>query len=496
MKYTPTIGIEIHVQLNTISKMFCGSKNADEEAPNSHTCPICMGHPGTLPVLNKAALDKGVMAALALEAAVQPTSKFDRKHYFYPDLPKGYQISQYDEPLAKDGKVTIHFENKEKEIRIERLHLEEDSAKMTHMSDGTTVVDFNRSGAPLAEIVSKPDMHSASEAKLFAQTLRTLLIYAEVTDGNMKKGHMRFDVNVSLALPKSKKLGKRVEIKNINSFKGLEQAIEYEIRRQSKLLDEGGEIVQETRGWDDDGLQTISQRSKEEAQDYRYFPEPDLPPLTFTQAEIKSYKKRLPELPHQKMKRFEEEYGLKHMDATMLINNPEISNFFEHSMSELQEWFESVNAPEDDEKIWKENGRKLTRLVLGWLTTELARLMNAQGITIKQQKITPENFGEFITLIYENKVNSTAAQTILKAMFETGIDPSHAMQEMNLEQVSDEGELEGVVDEVLHEEDKTVQDYKNGKQNALMYLVGKVMKKMKGKANPKMVTDILKKKLK
>lgn len=509
--YEATIGIEVHVQLKTKSKMFCACANTDTDAskPNTHICPICMGHPGTLPVLNKKALEFGIIASHALEAEVQPLSKFDRKHYFYPDLPKGYQISQYDEPLALGGHVTLfRTGGKDIAIRITRLHLEEDAAKLIHMESGDTLADFNRAGAPLAEIVSEPDMHTPQEAREFAQELRQLLMYTHVTDGNLKKGHMRFDANVSLmpasaSKTKSKakgkgamKLGQRVEIKNINSFSGLEAALSFEIKRQTRLLENGESVAHETRGWDDNKKQTVSQRSKETTADYRYFPEPDLPPLELDEKYVQHLKTHLPELPPARRARFMEEYALSYADAKMLADNAEMGEFFGETISELRSWLNSLeNSEGSDDEIWQASGKKLTRLVLGWITSELVKLMNAADMDWKALKVTPENFAEFITLIYENKVNSSAAQVILAEMFTTGIDPSQAMAEKNLEQVSDEGALGAAVDEVIAEEKGPVEQYRAGKTNVLMYLVGKVMKKMQGKANPQMVTDILREKL-
>src|SRR3990167_4385317 len=505
--YEATIGIEVHVQLKTKSKMFCACKNADTDAakPNTHICPICLGHPGTLPVLNKKALEFGIIASHALEAEVQPLSKFDSKHYFYPDLPKGYQISQYDEPLALGGHVTLYRPGADDVIvHITRLHLEEDAAKLMHTASGDTLIDFNRGGTPLAEIVSEPDMHTPQEAKEFVQELRQLLVYTHVTDGNLKKGHMRFDANVSL-LPASagktkgkgaKKLGQRVEIKNINSFSGLEAALTFEIKRQARLLENGETVTHETRGWDDAKKQTYSQRSKETSADYRYFPEPDLPPLELDEKHVQHLKTHLPELPAARRTRFMEEYTLSYADAKMLADNADMGEFFGATISELRSWLNSLeNSEGSDDEIWQASGKKLTRLVLGWITTELVKLMNAADMDWRALKITPENFAEFIALIYENKVNSSAAQGILADMFTTGIDPSQAMAEKNLEQVSDVDALGAAVDEVVAEESGPVEQYRAGKTNVLMYLVGKVMKKMKGKANPQMVTDILRKKL-
>lgn len=492
--WEPVIGIEIHVQLKTESKMFCGSKNADEDTPNTHVCPICLGHPGTLPVLNKKALQKALLAACALGAEIQPSCKFDRKHYFYPDLPKGYQISQYDEPLARGGRMNFFSDGKEKSIPLERIQMEEDTAQLIHNRD-TTLMDFNRAGTPLIEIVTEPKITTAQEAKLFAKELRLRLIYTGVTDGNMKKGHLRFDTNVSVH-KKSEPLGTRVEIKNVNSFRSLEQAITYEIERQKKLLEQGETVSPETRGWNDEQRITYVMRSKEAVQDYRYFPEPDIPPLLFEPEKIERIRKELPEMPHTRKKRFIKEYGLTERDAQILIEDPALSEFFENTISELRSWLDSLDTTEgSDEEIWIANRKKLTKFVIGWLLSEVLKLANAAQISIRQSKITPENFAEFITLLYERKINSSAGQVILAEMFRIGIDPSQCMEEKNLEQVSDVTALEKAVQEVIQEESKGVRDYEAGKAQALMFLVGKVMKKTQGKANPQLVTDIIRKTL-
>lgn len=496
MLYEPVIGLEIHTQLKTQSKMFCSCKNTEADEPNTNVCPICMGHPGTLPAVNEKAIQLGILASLALNAEVCPECKFDRKHYFYPDLPKGYQISQYDEPLALGGYVMLDELGRKQKIELERLHLEEDAAKSIHTSDGKTLIDFNRAGAPLMEIVTKPVMNSWQEVKLFAQELRTMLIYVGATEGNLKKGQMRFDVNVSLREQGTAKLGNKVEIKNINSFKSLEGVIQYEIQRQEALLRGGKEVVTETRGWNDESGETVAHREKEGSDDYRYFPESDIPPLQFTEDEIERCRRKLPEMPYERRMRFKDEYELSYHDAEFLTNEPGLGDFFEKTMSELESWINSLDSTEgSDEQIWRANRKKLTKLVLGWLTSELLKLMNIDGKSIHEIKIIPENFAEFLTLLYENRINSTAGQMILAAMYKTGIDPSQAMQEMNLEQVNDVSTLETAVTEIIAEEQKVVGDYLGGRDQALMYLVGKVMKKMQGKANPQIVTDILREKL-
>lgn len=499
MIYEPTIGLEIHVQLNTQTKMFCSCQRLDPDSAeaNSAICPICLGHPGTLPTLNREAVKLAVMTGLALKGEIQPKTKFDRKHYFYPDLPKGYQISQYDEPIIRGGELTLVTPSGEKTIHFERMHLEEDAAKLIHTADGTTSVDHNRAGTPLLEMVTKPEITNPEEAKIFAETLHNLLVGIRVTEGVMKKGHMRFDVNISVKEKSAEKLGTKVEIKNLNSFRSLLAALNYEIQRQTARREKGETILQETRGWDEASQKTLSQRVKEGAEDYRYFPEPDLPPLLFTAEDIAFAKKYLPELPSVRQQRAMDEFALSSQDAALLAKDPNLFRYFEQTISELRSWLNSLDSTAgSNEEIWAKDGKKLTRLVFGWLTSEILKHMNIDGKKIQEIKITPEDFAEFITLIHQNKVNSSAAQIILGEMYKTGSDPSQILAEKNLEQVHDEGALEKTVEEVMAEETGPVAQYRAGKVNVLMYLVGKIMKKMKGKANPQMVTDMLREKLK
>ena len=495
MKYQPIIGLEIHAELKTESKMFCSCKNDSlEKRPNFNICPICLGHPGTLPVINKKAVDYVIKAGLSLNCKILRFCKFDRKNYFYPDLPKGYQISQYDLPLCENGYLKVCG----KKIRIRRIHLEEDTGKLIHLENQNySLIDFNRAGVPLMELVTEPDIRSPKEAKEFAKELQLILRYLEISDADMEKGQMRVEANISLISARAKfaqisefsKLGTKVEIKNLNSFKAVERALEYEIQRQTDILDSDEEVIQETRGWDDKRQRTISQRKKEEAHDYRYFPEPDLPPLRFTERYIKKIALEIPELPNQKRERFKKEYNLPEHDIEILVRNKELANYFENVVSEipLTEEFEK-NIPVN----------KLYKLTANYLITEVLGISGDSEIShfILPKKITAENFAEFIVLVYKGAVSSTGAQRLLKEMFITGDDPTHIIQEKDLSQLSDRNRLEEIVKKVIENNSQAIDDYKKGKQNALQFLIGKTMKETKGKANPQVVKEILEEKLK
>jgi len=522
--YSPIIGLEIHAELKTKSKMFCNCDNdAEGKPPNATVCEVCTGQPGTLPVPNGQAIDWAILTGLALNCKIAKQTKFDRKNYFYPDLPKNYQISQYDMPLANKGYLYIRSDDPEaitdKKIDITRIHLEEDTGKLTHpKASKKSQVDFNRSGTPLMELVTEPDIASSLEAKNFCQEFQKILRYLNVSNADMEKGEMRCEANISVqeagkwrkkgseVIPVGKyKLNPKVEIKNLNSFKAVERAIEYEIKRQTKLIKEGraSEIVQETRGWDETKGTTFSQREKESAHDYRYFPEPDIPPLKITKKKADELKKDLPELPHPKRLRFIEQYGFKYPDATILVSDPDFADYTEQVMAELRVWLMAAEGTKGSEdEIWGANREKVAKLVSGWLINKLGALINEGGQTFAhlheedKLKITPENFAEFITLIYESRLNSTAAQEVLAIMFKKGSDPSHIMSEKDLTQVSDEKDLDVIITKVIDKNPEPVTQFKNGKEGAIMYLVGQVMKLTKGKANPQVVQKMLKDKLK
>lgn len=524
MKYTPIIGLEVHLQLNTKSKMFCSCSNTGETAlPNTTICPICTGQPGALPVINKQAVKNVIAAGLALECQIPEQVKFDRKNYFYPDLPKGYQISQYDLPIAINGKITVRLdEDTEKLFRIKRIHLEEDTAKLVHEGNDS-LVDYNRSSSPLMELVTEPDMRSAQEARAFCQELQKIFRFLNISDADMEKGHMRCEANISI-LPEGEEvlddlsnLGTKVEIKNLNSFRSVEKAIEYETKRQAEVIEKGGKLEQETRGWDEDKQETYSQRIKEEAADYRYFPEPDLPPLRFGYdtdedgiIDVRKIQATLPELPAKKRDRFMHEHGFDFQTATILADDKHLGGFAENVISELEVWvvqsLKEGTTPLLQEKLSKgvqsSSGSKdidfdkikpeLIKLVSGWLTSKLMALLKEHEIGIANTRITPENFAEFITIIYLGKINSSAAQKVLNHIFETGQDPSQIIAEQGLEQVDDDEALNEMAKQIIESNPSQVEEYKSGKEALLQYFIGQMMKESKGKANPGKASQIFK----
>ena len=494
MNLEPVIGLEIHIQLKTKSKMFCGCDNTGEaQPPNTTICPICLGHPGTLPVLNNQALKFGVLAGLALNCKIPDHSKFDRKNYFYPDLPKGYQISQYDEPVAIKGSLEIEG----KKVGITRLHLEEDAAKLMHGSDGkSSFVDFNRAGTPLAEIVTEPDIKSPQAARSFLQELRLIMRYLGVSDADMEKGHLRCDANISLRPVGETKFYPKTEIKNVNSFRSVERALEYEIARQTKSWEEGAPPAKNTtRGWDDVKQVTIAMREKEAAHDYRYFPEPDLPELDLTELAARM-SKTLPELPRERRERFQKEYYFSPEDARTLTEDKELGDFAEETISELKEWLSSLPEIEGSgEEVWVREGKKVSKLVSGWLISKLGGILSETKMELKDSKINPENFAEFITLLYANKMSSTGGLAVLKVMMDTGAEPEEVLEDKGLGQISSESELSPVVDRVLTHNPDQVTQYKAGKTQVLQFLKGVVMKETGGRANPEVTERLLKEKI-
>jgi aspartyl-tRNA(Asn)/glutamyl-tRNA(Gln) amidotransferase subunit B len=474
-EYNPTIGLEIHAELKTKTKMFCDSLNDPEEKhPNVNVCPVCMGHPGTLPVANKQAIEHVIKVGLALEGKPNERSRFDRKNYFYPDLPKAYQISQSGQPLMMGGSL--------RGVKINHIHLEEDAGKLVHDTSGATLVDYNRAGVPLMELVTEPDLHSAEDAVAFMKELQLILRYLGVSDADLEHGQMRADANISIS--PNDKLGTRAEVKNLNSFKSVFQAINYEIKRQTEMLEKGESVHQETRGWDDAKQKTTSQRSKEESQDYRYFPEPDLPSFETSVFEPEKLKKLLPELPTEKRVRFMNEYGLNEKQVELLIVEPNLAIFFEEAISELK------GEPMESGVIEKGGG-----LLFNYLTSDLRGLMNISGITFKELKIRPEHLANLVTLIYTDKITSRQAKDMLAKMFETGADPEEIMKSENIGISSDEGEIEAVVFAVIGENHAAVADYHNGKTASLQFLIGKAMSKLKGKARPDMLKDLFERNL-
>jgi len=474
MDYEPVIGLEVHVHLKTKTKAFCGCSTEFGKEPNSCVCPVCLGFPGSLPVLNKVALDYAIKVALALNCKVQGYTKFDRKNYFYPDLPKNYQISQYDLPLSKDGFLDIYLQDKFKRIGIQRVHIEEDAGKLIHKDD-VSLVDFNRSGIPLLEIVSEPHINSAQESYEYLTTLKSIIQYLGVSDCDMEKGSLRCDANISVKKKGAQELGTKTELKNMNSFKAVKDALAFEIERQSELLNSGKTVVHETRLWDAKELKTISMRTKEEAKDYRYFPEPDLAPFVIKTDKIEDIRKTIPELPREKMLRFIKEYGLSEYDAKILINSREGADYAQNCIEIY---------PDKDKKI-----------VVNWITGPLLSEANNRNCGLSDLKVSPKDLVELVNSVEKQEISNLSAKSVLTEMIETGKPPTSIIKDKNLIQISDSDILNDIAQKAIEENPDSVNDYKCGKTNALMFLVGQAMKKSKGKANPKTIQEILKRRL-
>lgn len=504
MKLEPVIGLEIHIQLKTRTKMFCGcATHATAVAPNTNICPICMGHPGTLPVPNEQAVSWAVLTGLALNGTIAKTSKFDRKHYFYPDLPKGYQISQFDMPIMEGGYLDIHVPKNEREdvrIGITRLHLEEDAAKNIHdAASKKTYVDYNRGGTPLVEIVSEPDFRTPAEAKAFLQELRLIARYLDISNADMEKGHLRCDANISLreldeaGNLKSTDLNPKIEVKNLNSFKMVERALEHEIQRQTKLWEAGTPPnVQATRGWDNDKQVTVEQRVKEESADYHYFPDPDLPIMDLTKI-TEGAKGSIPELPVARRRRFVDEYQLNLLDTKQICEDPALANYTELVFSELFAWIKSQPELIDSaEEVIAKEQKRLAKLVAGWLLTKLGGIMKAHAIDIRILKVTPENFAEFITLLATGKLSSKNGMVVLEDMVLNGSDPSHVMEDKRLGKLEDEGLIAEAVMNVIKNHPDEVARYKAGKTELMKFFIGMVLKETEGNADPGIASNILK----
>jgi aspartyl-tRNA(Asn)/glutamyl-tRNA(Gln) amidotransferase subunit B len=475
-EYEPVIGLEVHAELRTRSKMFCSCAVVDSVSapPNTAVCPVCTGMPGTLPVVNQMAVEYGIRVALALGCTVNPVSIFARKNYFYPDLPKGYQISQYEEPLAVNGKLVIQTSEGERTIRVRRVHLEEDTGKLTHVNGGS-LVDLNRAGVPLLEIVSEPDMRSVEEARAYAESLREILRYLEVNSGDMEKGVIRFEANISVRPQGADVLNTRVEIKNLNSFRALERATAFEIARQSKIMANGEIVEQETLGWNDVKETTYSQRSKEDAHDYRYFPEPDLPPLVVDESWLERVRAELPELPRARYQRFVEQYGLTAYDAGVLTADKAIAEYFEAAVnpkSQIENQKSSIVNPKS---------------VANWMTGDLFSLMNQAGITVAGLKVRPEALAELVGLVAAGEINQSTGKIVLTEMFQSGVSAAEIVEARGLKQVSDESLLAKLVKQVLDENPEQVASFKAGKETVANWLFGQVMRKAAGKANPQVV---------
>jgi aspartyl-tRNA(Asn)/glutamyl-tRNA(Gln) amidotransferase subunit B len=474
-KYEAIIGLEVHAQLKTKSKMFCACATSINETPNTIICPVCTGQPGTLPVVNKAAVEMAVKTGLALHGVIQKKSVFARKNYFYPDLPKGYQISQHELPLCRGGFINIKTDGKTRRISITRVHMEEDAGKLLHDigHEERSHVDFNRCGVPLIEIVSGPDMRTPEEGGAYLKKLRNILVYLDVCEGNLQEGNFRCDANVSIRPLGSKKFGTRTELKNLNSFKAVEKALAYEIERQSKLLDGGKEVVQETRLWNDYTGQTEQMRSKEEAHDYRYFPDPDLLPLIVEDAWIEEIRKSLPELAEQKASRFVKDYGITEYDAAVITEDKALSDYFESC----------VGAYKEPKKI------------ANWIMTELMRELKKDERELSECPVAPSSLAKLVEIIDKGEISGKMGKEVFEQMYKTGKTPDKIISEKGLKQVSDFGLIENVADKVIKENPKQAEQYKSGKAALFSFFVGQVMKETKGQANPQVVNEILKKKL-
>ncbi len=479
-KYETIIGLEVHSQLHTKSKMFCSCSSDYQDAPpNTHVCPVCMGMPGVLPVINKKAVEYVIMTGLALNCQIAEHTKFDRKNYPYPDLMKGYQISQYDLPITNNGWLEVEVEGQKKRVGITRVHMEEDTARMTHHNtgEGFSLVDINRAGVPLMEIVSEPDMRSAEEAREYLMKLHSILQYIGVSTASMEEGSFRCDANVSLRLFGAPKFGPKVEVKNMNSFRAVYRAIKYEVERQTKMNDAGQRVAQETRGWMDDRGETVSQRSKEAAHDYRYFPEPDLPPLQIDRKFVEEVRAKLPELPDARKARFSSQYGLPVYDAGVLTTSRAMADYYE----------ECTKLAGDNKNAYKQ--------ISNWLLGDLSRMLNASNITVDKSKVTPALLIELVGLIEKGTINGPSAKVVFEDTFNTAKAPAAIVSEKGLGQVSDASAIDAIVEKVVQANPKAVEDYRAGKEQASKFLVGQVLKESKGRANPTMVQELLMKKL-
>ena len=473
MRYEPVIGLEVHVELKTDTKIFCNCSTAFGGAPNSHVCPVCLGLPGTLPVLNKKVLEYAVKAGLATNCTIAKFSKFDRKNYFYPDLTKAYQISQYDLPIAEHGYVEITVDGEDKRIGLTRIHMEEDAGKLVHQgatitTSNSSLADYNRAGVPLIEIVSEPDMRSAADARAYLEELRAIIVYTGVSDAKMEEGSLRCDVNISLRPVGEEKFGTRAEIKNLNSFRAVERAIEYEIERQTELLEDGEKVRLETRTWDDAQGMTFSLRSKEEADEYRYFPEPDLPPIVLTDEWIQSMKESLPELPRARRARLTAD-GIGPKEAAIITQDIALADFYDAAKALLDE----------------------PQMITNWLVGDIQAKLNASGKTLAESGFTPERLVQLLTRIKSGDISGKIAKDVFMKAFDENRDPAAIIEEEGLQQISDSDSLAPMIQEIIDSNPKSVADYKAGKKKALGFFVGQVMKATKGQANPGVVNQMI-----
>lgn len=470
-KYEAVIGLEVHAQLLTDTKIFCGCSTKFGNEPNSNTCPVCLGHPGVLPVLNKKAVEFTVLMGLATNCTINKHSIFARKNYFYPDLPKGYQISQYEDPICENGFVEIHPKDSEpRKIVITRIHIEEDAGKSIHDQSSSTLIDVNRCGVPLIEIVSEPDIRTSEEAYLYLTKIKQLVQYLGICDGNMEEGSLRCDANISVRLKGNNQFGVKTEIKNMNSFRNVERAIEYEVNRQIELIEDGEKIIQQTLLWDADANEAYSMRSKEEAHDYRYFPDPDLLPVEIDIQWLNKLKSSLIELPDEKLNRFINNYKLPLYDSEIITNN-----------RELADYYEKITAVTDEYK-----------LASNWLIGDILSVLNDKKLSINEFIISPDNLGKLINLIKEGIISSKIAKEVFAEMLNNNSDPETIVKERNLVQISNPEELSEIIKQITAKHPEQVSDYKSGKEKVFGFFIGQIMKETKGKANPKLVNDLLK----
>lgn len=477
-KWITVIGLEVHAELKTKTKAFCACSTEFGGAPNTHVCPVCLGMPGALPVMNRQVVDFAIKAGLALNCDIQKFNKFDRKNYFYPDLAKNYQISQLYKPICLGGHIDINVDGEDKRIGVTRIHMEEDAGKLVHSgatisTSDSSAVDYNRAGVPLIEIVSEPDMRSAAEARAYMENLKAILEYTEVCDCKMQEGSLRCDANVSVMPMGAKEFGTRAEIKNLNSFRALERAINYEVQRQIELIEDGGHVVQETRTWDENAGMTLSMRSKEEAHDYRYFPEPDLVPIELDDAWIEGVRATLPELPAQRQARIMEQFGLGVKEAGQIVGSKAMAEYFD----------EAVKTAKDGKGV------------ANWLLGDVSAYLNNENITIAEFNVTPANLSELVNLLKDGVINSKAGKKVFSEMLKDNKSAKALVKELGLEQVSDTSAIEALVDEVLAANPQSVADFKAGKEKAIGFLTGQIMKKSRGKANPPMVQAMLREKM-
>lgn len=477
MKYETVIGLEVHVQIKTKTKIFCSCSTEFGKPPNSNTCPICLGMPGVLPVLNKRFLDSAMKACLATHCTIEPMNRFSRKNYFYPDLPKGYQISQFELPLGTKGFININVDGTRKRIGLTRIHMEEDAGKLIHGenlgSPGKSYVDFNRTGVPLCEVVSEPDLRSPEEARAYLTELKAILEYTEVSDCNMEEGSLRCDANVSIRPVGQKEFGTRTELKNLNSFKFVQKALEYEVERQTRILDQGETVKQETRLYDSDRGETFSMRSKEEAHDYRYFPDPDLVPIVIDDAWIEEIRKTIPELPEQKRERFVSSYGIPEYDAGVLTSSKPLADYFEHCAAQFPQ----------------------PKIISNWIMGDLLRELKKDSRGIEECPVSPSALVDLLKLIDSGTISGNIAKGVFEEMYQTQKPADRIVEEKGLKQITDSSAIEKIVDEVIQANPSQVEEFKGGKDKVLGFLVGKIMKASKGKANPGMVNKLLKERI-